>query len=138
MTEPSVQPPQTPPQTSKNPWSDALSYPLATLGALIGGALGVLVFKWALAAGFYVIPVIGVLAGWGAAILSRRSSWPIGILAGLLTAALALWAEWKFYGAFHEDDSFLYFLRNITQLATFKLVSHAVGVAVAIWLGARK
>ena len=136
MTQPSVQPPAT--QPSQNTWSDTLSYPLATLGALIGGALGVLVFKWALAANFYIIPVIGVLAGWGAALLSRRSSWPIGILAGLLTAAIALWAEWKFYGPLSADDSFLYFLKNVTQLATFKLLSHAVGIAVAIWLAARK
>ncbi|MCL2648676.1 MAG: hypothetical protein FWD61_17015 [Phycisphaerales bacterium] len=133
--------PSTPQNDTGKPepgWADAFVYPLATLGALVGGALGALIVCWAARSGYYALPVVGLFAGWAAAIFSRKGGWIVALIAGLVAVAVGLFVEWKCIARFHEDPSFLYFLEHLTSLKPFILFVHGVNVALALWCSARK
>ena len=99
-----------------------LMYPLGTIGAIVGALLGALIMKWGWQSGFYAEPAVGILAGLAASWLAPRGGWLMGIIAGVVTLAVGLWAEWKFIGAMKADDSFAYFLTHVFDLTPFKLV----------------
>jgi hypothetical protein len=126
-----------PDDQSKKP-DDPMIYPLGTVGAVIGAALGVGVMYIGLKSGFYAEVAIGMLAGWIAALMARRASWGVGVIAGVVTLVAGVWAEWKLVGPFVADDSFWYFVRHFLELKPFKLLSHAIGVGAAVWFGAKR
>jgi hypothetical protein len=125
-------------ETPVPPAIDPMMYALGAIGAVIGAALGVGVFWFALRSGFYAEVVIGVLAGWIGGMMSRRPSWAVGAIAGVGTLFTGLWAEWRFVAPMIADDSFLYFVTHVHHLAPFKLLWHAVGVVAAVWIAARR
>jgi hypothetical protein len=113
-------------------------YPMGAIGAVVGAALGIGVMVIGLRSGFYAEVAIGLLAGWIAGLLARRPNWGVGIIAGVVTLVAGVWAEWKFAGAMKADDSFGYFEAQFFELAPFKLLSHAIGVGVEVWFGAKR
>jgi hypothetical protein len=136
MTEEKVEPP--PPATNPKPDADILQYPLGALGAILGAAAGIFIVKVAWSSGFYAIIAVGILSGLVAGWFAKRGGWTVGAIAGLVTLAASIWAEWKFVGAMRVDDSFTYFLTHFHQLSPFKLLMHTVNVAIAVWMGARR
>ena len=131
---------KTPPAVGKKPdaWTPVVAYPLGTIGALLGAAVGVWIMKLGADSNLYVEAVIGVLAGLGAGLLGRHGGWPMGVIAGVITLVVGVWAQWKIIGPLPGDPSFAYFALHVTQLAPITLLVHAVGVGAAVWVGARK
>ena len=123
---------------TENAWADTFVYPLAMLGALVGGAIGAFLVCWAVRSGFYVLPAVGLLVGWGAVLFSRKGGWLVAVIAGVVAAMIGLFVEWKCFVHFPEDPSFPYFLQRITALKPFTLFMHGISIILAAWRGARK
>jgi hypothetical protein len=111
-----------------------VSHLLGLVGAVVGGWLGYIAFKWIWAQGFYALVVPGGLLGLGCGIAARHPSTIRGILCGVAALALGLYTEWTFY-PFRDDDSFSYLVLHAHQLKWVTLLMVALGGIVAYWSG---
>ena len=104
------------------------------VGAIIGGAIGYLVFWWLTKSGFYGMIVPGALLGLGAGLAARGQSVTLGILCALTALVLSVIAEWSLF-PFVRDGSLVYFVTHVHTLPAIKLIMMAMGVGLAYWLG---
>ena len=134
-TEPTT--PAPPAAAPKEPtWSDVFAFPLACAGAIIGGAVGVMVVRLAAQSGFYAMPLIGLAVGFGATLIARRHNLAIALIAAIVTITASLLAEWWLF-PFTRDGSLTYFVQHIGDLKGFSLLLHGIGAAIAFWIGWR-
>jgi hypothetical protein len=121
-------------------WGEALAYPLACAGAVLGVVAGMLAFKLGLRYGIYGLIVVGPAAGYAARLLanfgSRRSDWILGAMAAVIAAAGALYTQWFFFP--FKDGSLAYFLQHLSLLAPITWLSLIVGTLMAFYLAWRK
>lgn len=104
------------------------------IGAIVGAAIGYLLFRWLLKQGLYGIVLPGASLGLGAALAARTHSTTLGIIAAVAAIVVTIVAEWLAM-PFAKDTSFMFFLTHLTALAPAKLLMMACGVALAYWIG---
>jgi hypothetical protein len=102
-------------------------------GAVVGGAVGYLVFRLLAQNGFYGILIPGALLGMGAGWAARGQSQLLGIVCFVLAVGLTLFTEW--HVMFAKNHSFLDFLSKIHTLSTVRLIMLALGPVMAYWFG---
>ncbi len=107
---------------------------LGLVGAIIGGAIGFYTFDWLRNQNLYGLMIPGALLGLGSSLLARHRSVARGVVCGLAALGLGIYTEWKFW-PFRSDESFSYFLRNITSLKTATLLMIAFGAVIATVIG---
>jgi hypothetical protein len=115
-------------------WAEAMTYPLACLGAIVGALLGAILAYLAARAGFYAIILIGIATGYGATIAARRGGWIVAAIALVVALTASLYTEWYLY-PFVADDSFTYLIQH---LPPFRLLVHAAGGAAAAYIASRR
>ena len=104
------------------------------VGALVGGGVGFVLFRWIAGQGFYAPFVVGGVAGLGCLLLARHVSIGRGVAVGILAVVMEVLAEWAVF-PFARDNSLGFFLRNVPALPPIKLVLIGVGGLIAGWLG---
>jgi hypothetical protein len=110
------------------------NWPLGLLGAVGGGALGVLAFYLLGRLGLYAIVLPGAMLGIGCGALLPDKSGAMGIICGLLGLLLGVFTEWCF-APFAVDRSLWFFVAHLNGLPNVKLVMFAVGGLFAFWFG---
>ena len=125
--------------TGNRPTSNATFVLLRGIaGAVVGGLIGYLLFRWLLTKGFYAMVMPGALLGLGAGLAARGRSQALGVVCAVAALGLTIFAEWSRPGGpFQADASFVYFVTHLHQLdgASVKLVMIALGALCAYWLG---
>ena len=111
-----------------------LSQALGAIGAVVGGVVGFLVFRWIVSQGFYALVLPGAALGMGAALLSKHESTARGIVCGLAGLALGVFSEWKVF-PFLADPSLAYFVRHLAELKPITLLMIVAGGLVGYWCG---
>jgi len=122
------------PPAGKDPsWWDALAIPLGLLGALAGAFLGGWIMWLGFHSGYLVIPVQGLLIGFGTILASRRGGWIQGLIAGIVCLLATFLTHWRigWPNAGMDADAFRDYL---SHLSGFLLLLHAVSVIVASWI----
>jgi hypothetical protein len=105
---------------------------LATLGAAVGGAAGVLLFRWLYYYQAILMPLLpGAGLGFGCSFCARRKSSLRGVLCGILGVVLGLVAEWSI----GLDKDIVFFVTHIHKLGTLELVFIVAGGLIAFWIG---
>lgn len=106
------------------------------LGAAAGGAVGFLVFGWAVRQGFYAMIVPGGLLGIGCSLLSRGPSAARGVVCGAAGLVLGLYTEWWHF-PFRADPGLGYFLSHLDRMDApgFKSLMIGAGALLAFWIG---
>lgn len=107
---------------------------LGMVGALIGGGLGVLLFRWVASQGFYGPFLIGGMVGLGSMALAQHPSRARGLVCGVLAISLELVGEWWVF-PFVKDPGLGYFLANFARLGPLKLGLMGLGGVMAAYLG---
>ena len=130
--------PENPNQTAGPMTARGANQPLVILrgmvGAVIGGAIGYLVFRLLAKSGLYGIIIPGALVGLGAGLAARGQSITLGIISAVAALVLSVIAEWSMF-PFIRDGSLLYFIAHVHTLPAIKLIMMAIGVGLAYWLG---
>ena len=103
-------------------------------GAVIGGALGYLVFYLLYKQGFYMGILPGAALGMGAGYASGGKSILMGVICLFLGAILSVVGEW-YAVPFAEDESLSFFIKNIMHKPTVKLLMLGAGTFAALWFG---
>jgi hypothetical protein len=103
-------------------------------GGVLGGTLGLLLFRWLAGHGFYGLIIPGALLGLGAGLAAGKRNLALGVICALSAIFLSLFAEWMLF-PFVKDKSFEFFLANVHQLRPPTLLMTALGAALAFWLG---
>lgn len=119
--------------------ADLLSRPaagsiLGVAGALVGGAVGHLLFLAMARRGFYAMVLPGALVGLGCGLLSGRRSVPLGIACGVLGLVAGVLTEWR-YAPFTRDTSLSFFLAHLHKLSGVSLILILAGAGLAFWFG---
>lgn len=119
--------------------AELLSRPAAAIvfgvvGALVGGAVGHLLFLAMAKRGFYAMVLPGAFVGLGCGLLSRRRSVPLGIACGVLGLVVGVLTEWL-YAPFVQDKSLSFFLAHIHELSGRSLIMMLAGAGFAFWFG---
>ena len=109
---------------------------LVLLGAVVGGAVGYVVFFVVARLGFYGIVLPGGLLGLGAGVFRTRSK-AVAVVCGLLALGLGLFVEWRF-APFVADGSLTYFLSHVHELRTMTLIMIAAGGFIGFWVPFRR
>jgi hypothetical protein len=103
-------------------------------GGAVGGILGFLLFWLMARQGLYSSMVPGILLGVGAGWTARRRSRALGVICLVSAIPLTLLSEWYLF-PFVKDPSLAFFMTNVLQLPTIKLLMMALGIAGAYWFG---
>jgi hypothetical protein len=103
---------------------------LTFLGAIVGGAIGYLIFIWLLKQGMYGLALPGAMVGVGAGMFRNRSI-IVAIICGLAALGLGLFAEWQWFP--WPDESFGYFMTHLFDLRPITLIMLAIGAAIGFW-----
>lgn len=109
---------------------------LVLLGALIGGLLGYVVFKWLLGQGFYGLMVPGGLLGMGAGVFKTNTK-AISVVCGVMAFLLGVVAEWSSF-PFKADESLGYFIAHVHELQPATMIMLAIGAAIGFWIPFRR
>ena len=96
------------------------------VGAAIGGVVGYYVYTWGLGYGLKAGVIPGAFIGLGSGLLSARRSTARGVICGVASLALGLFAEWRNF-PFIADESLGYFLRHVHQLNPLVLIMIVLG-----------
>jgi hypothetical protein len=102
-------------------------------GAVVGGAVGYVVFRLLAQNGFYGILIPGALLGMGAGWAARGKSQLLGIVCFVLAIGLTLFTEW--HVMFARNNTFADFLSKIHTLSAVRLIMLALGPVMAYWFG---
>lgn len=121
----------------KSSESLATKIPLGILGAIAGGAVGFVLFRWLHSFGLYAFVLPGALAGLGCGFAAKSRLIIFSFIAlvfGLIATVLAEWhTNW-----FADDETLLYFVKNIHESrGGMALVSILLNCVAAFWLGRR-
>jgi len=109
---------------------------LVLAGALVGGLVGYVVFKWLLGQGYYGLMLPGGLLGMGAGVFKTRTK-AIAVVCGILALALGLLVEWNSF-PFNADESLGYFVTHFYDLKPATLIMIALGAAIGFWIPFRR
>ena len=109
---------------------------LVLLGALIGGLLGYVAFKWLLGQGFYGLILPGGLLGMGAGFFKTNTK-AIAIVCGVMALFLGLITEW-ISSPFIADESLGYFIAHVHELKPATLIMIVIGAAIGFWIPFRR
>ena len=109
---------------------------LVLLGAVIGGLLGYVVFKWLLGQGFSGLMLPGGLLGMGAGFFKTPTK-AVAVVCGVMALLLGLVAEWS-SSPFIADGSFGYFIAHVHELQPATLIMIAIGAAIGFWIPFRR
>lgn len=107
---------------------------LGVAGALVGGAVGHLLFLAMAKRGFYAMVLPGALVGLGCGLLSGRRSVLLGIASGVIGLVVGVLTEWV-HAPFVRDRSLSFFLKHLRELSGASLIMILVGAAFAFWFG---
>jgi len=103
-------------------------------GAVVGGAIGYVVFRILAKNGLYGMIIPGALLGLGGGLAARSRSQTLGVLCAIAALLLSVIAEWSLF-PFVKDGSLAYFVTHVHTLPAVKLIMMAIGVGLAYWLG---
>jgi len=105
-------------------------------GAIVGGVIGYLVFRWLASNAFGAHALPGAALGLGAGWAARSKSTMLGVLCAVAAAVLIVVAEWL-RAPFVKDKSFAFFVTHLLEMdrASVKLLLMALGTACAYWFG---
>jgi hypothetical protein len=103
-------------------------------GAVIGGVLGYVLFRWLLTYRLYAIMIPGAALGMGAGLLARGRTQSLAILCAVAAIAVGIFSEWSVF-PFKKDPSFGYFISHVHQLTAPTLLFIGVGALCAYWFG---
>ena len=109
---------------------------IVVVGALIGGLVGFVAFKWLLGQGFYGLLLPGGLLGMGAGMLKTPTN-IIAVVCGILALAFGLVAEWSAF-PFSADESLAYFLMHFYDLKPITLIMIVLGGAIGFYIPFRR
>ena len=109
---------------------------LVLLGAVIGGLLGYVVFKWLLGQGFYGLMLPGGLLGMGAGVFKTPTK-AISVVCGVMALFLGLVTEWS-SSPFIADESLGYFIAHVHELQPATMIMIAIGAAIGFWIPFRR
>jgi hypothetical protein len=104
------------------------------IGGVVGGALGVLLFWAGLRMGIYFLAVVGPGVGMGAGWPAMRKSLGWGAIASLAAVSLSILTEWHF-SPFVDDESLLFFLRNLWELTFITKISFLISAILGYYFG---
>ena len=105
---------------------------LTIVGAIAGGVLGFFTTGWLARQGLYSVMIPGAFIGLGSMLGKGGRGLALPILLGICGAGMAYLAEWHYF-PFIKDDSFSFFLANLSSL---KPVTHLMaGLAGLIAFG---
>ncbi len=123
----------TPPVKPEPSWRDMLAIPLGLLGAVAGAFLGAWVVWFGYHSGFLVIPVQGLLIGFGTILVARRGGWTQGLIALVVCTLATFITHWRvrFPLSAFSVAAFRDYLHTLTP---FLLAVHAIGIAIAVWI----
>lgn len=107
---------------------------LGLVGALVGGALGHLLFLAMAKRGYYAMVLPGALVRLGCGLLSGRRSVPLGAACGVIGLVVSVFTEWR-HAPFVRDRSLSFFLKHLHKLSGVSLIMILVGAAFAFWFG---
>lgn len=111
-----------------------LEYGKFTAGMVAGAIVGFFAFRLLGQIGLYAIALPGAAVGYGGGyFLTKRSIFTGLVAAGFAMVAMVL-SEW-YLMPFVADGSLSYFIKNLFDLPTAKLVLMAIGVAMGFWFG---
>ena len=109
---------------------------LVLLGAVIGGLIGYVVFRWLLGQGVSGLMLPGGLLGMGAGVF-RTNTKAVAVVCGVMALLLGLIAEWS-SSPFIADGSFGYFIVHVRELQPATLIMIAIGAAIGFWIPFRR
>ena len=112
---------------------------LCVAGTLVGAAAGYLVFSFLLSRGIYALVLPGYLVGLGLSLGANRKSTTLGVVAAILAVIVMVFCEWHRL-PFVKNSSLGFFVTHLHagSNGTFRLISLALGAALAFWQGQRK
>jgi hypothetical protein len=111
-----------------------MNWLLGLAGAVGGGTVGYFLFVWLVQQGFYGMVIPGAALGAGGGFLLKGRSRAFGIVCGMLSVFLGIFAEWR-TAPFRDDKSFGYFLAHLHQLTTVTFIMIALGALCGYWFG---
>ena len=102
------------------------------LQALVGGAVGYVVFRWLLGLGLYLLPLPGAVLGVAAG-LGKGRSIPLAVASGVLALLVGILTQWD-YSPFPHDPGLWYFVTHLNQLPIRAMLSILLGAFLGFWL----
>jgi hypothetical protein len=109
---------------------------LAIVGAVVGGAIGLLAFHWLLKQGLYGLVLPGGLLGIGAGFPKNRSIF-VAIGCGVVALALGIVAEWWHF-PFADGESLGFFVKHLFELQPATLLMIGLGALIGFWVPFRR
>jgi hypothetical protein len=109
---------------------------LVLAGALVGGAVGYLLFFYLAGHGYYGLAIPGGLLGLGAGVFRSRSRLT-PLVCALLALGAGVFTEWR-YAPFIVNDSFGYFISHFGDLQPMTVIMIAIGVFAGFWVPFRR
>ncbi len=109
---------------------------LVLAGALVGGLVGYIAFKWLLGQGYYGLMLPGGLLGMGAGVFKTPTK-AVAVVCGTLALVLGLLVEWD-SSPFKADESLAYFVTHFYDLKPATLIMIALGAAIGFWIPFRR
>lgn len=106
---------------------------LAIVGAVLGGILGFVAVGWLARQGLYTVLLPGAFIGIGTLLGKGFRGVIIPILLGPLGIVAVYLAEWHYF-PFIRDDSFSFFLQNLSSLKPFTHLLAVFGGLIAFWV----
>jgi len=103
-------------------------------GALVGAAVGLVLFTFLLRYGVYAMAVPGALVGVACGWSINRRSLGLGIVCAAVAATNMILAEWWNF-PFRNDKSLTFFLLNLGQLSLLFWLSLLLGCGLAFAFG---
>lgn len=111
-----------------------VSYLLGLIGAVVGGAVGVVVFQWLVGQGLYGLIIPGAMLGFGCGLLAQHRSHARGVVCGFAALLLGLYTQWRF-SPLPADPGFKYLALHVYDLAPITQIMLGVGALFGYWLG---
>ena len=106
------------------------------LGALVGGLLGYVCFRWLYGQNLYGLMIPGGLLGMGAGVFKTPTK-AVSVVCGVMALILGLVVEWSFF-PFKADESLGYFVSHFYDLKPVTLIMIALGAAIGFWIPFRR
>jgi len=111
-----------------------VSHLLGLVGAVIGGTVGVLIFRWLVSQGLYGLMIPGAMLGLGCSLLAQHRSHARGLACGLAALVLGLYTQWRF-APLPANPDFKYLAFHFYDLAPITQIMIGFGALFGYWLG---
>ena len=111
-----------------------MNYLYAAIAGVLGALIGAFAFDWLLSQGLYAMILPGALLGTGVGLGIQQHNLAVGFIAGVAALSLGVYLEW-IYLPFIADESFSFFMQNITQIDPAHLIMILAGGFAGFWFG---